>query len=455
MTDQLTTFPGSFQIKQLGIYPAPNGDTNRSMIDMRNLVASLNIVESIGNESIRGTMDVLDSAGLLEHYPIRGEEKIYINIQDSLENDWDFHGFVYKVDNLKASDTNDKLLYRLHFVSYQRFYSDKFRITSSHNDLVSNIASSVFSSYFKEPVSNMRNDINKDVIVEPTEGQIRCVLPYYTPSQAMKFLESRSYSSTSSTCSFRFFERPESFYFVSDEFMYRKAKEEDKIFEFTSDDNIPQTGDTFIQRMLNMNTVTNANRFDTFDDLHGGTYANKIVVMDIVNRTINLKEPAFKYTDVKDSWFRGLQDDIGVDRHTDTFIEATFTDDNARRFVFVKDYVEDNAGQLRGEQFIPQIASNRLSYMKHLNSIRVTSKSPGRLDITCGDFIDLKVMDYYAAGADKTLNKQLSGVYLVESVTRSFNTKDVYTNNYTLLKRNWNEDVDTSYLTVPQTERVG
>ncbi len=453
MTDQLTTYPGSFQIKQLLIYPAPNSDVSRASIDMRNLTASMNIVESIGNESIRGSLDVLDSSGLLEHYPIRGEEKIYINVQDALENEWELHGFVYKVDNLKMSDTNDKLFYRLHFVSYQRFYSDKFRITSSHNDLVSNIANSVFSKYFREPSSNMRNDLNKGLVTESTEGQIRCVLPYYTPSQAMKFLESRSYSSTSPTCSFRFFERPDSFYFVSDEFLYRKAKDEDKIFEFTADDNIPQTGGTFIQRMLNMNTVTNSNRFDTFDDLHGGTYRNKVVVMDIVNRTINLSEPSFNYMDARDSWFRGT-DTARVDRHSDTFIEGTFNDENARRFMLVKDYVEDNAGQLRGEQFIPQIASNRLSYMKHLNSIRVTSKSPGRLDITCGDFIDLKVLDYYAAGADKTLNKQLSGIYLVESVTRSFNTKDIYTNNYTLLKRNWNEEVDETYLTIPQTERV-
>ena len=455
MTETSTTFPGFFNVKQLSIYPAPGSEVSRSAIDMRNLVSAISITESIENESIRGSMDVLDSSGLLEHYPIRGEEKMYINIEDSLGTEYEFYGFIYKIDNIRASDNNDKLVYRLYFVSYQRFYSDRFKISSAHNDLISNIAAKVFDTYFKESQSALLSDVNKSLIVEPTEGQIRCVLPQYTPSQAMKFLESRSYSVDSPTCSFRFYERPDAFYFVSDEYMLEKAKREDRIFDFTSDANIPQTNDMFIQRMLNMNSVTNTNRFDTFNDIHNGAYKNKIFVIDILNRSINLKDPAFDYSKAKEKWFKRTENTDMVERHSDEFTGNTFTDDNSRKFMFVKDYSEDNAGQLRGEQYIPQIASNRLSYMQHLNSIKLTSKSPGRLDISCGDYINLNVTDYYAAGPNKSPNNQLSGIYLVESVTRLFNTNDVFVNNYTLLKRNWNGKVEIPYLTVPHGERVG
>jgi hypothetical protein len=120
-----------------------------------------------------------------------------------------------------------------------------------------------------------------------------------------------------------------------------------------------------------------------------------------------------------------------------------FTDENARRFLMVRDYVDENAGQLRGEQFLPQIAANRLAYFNNVNAIKVTSSGAGRLDITCGDFIRVVIPEFMHVDREKQLNNQLSGVYMVESVTRVVD-KETYTN-----KRNWAravKDVDNGFL---------
>lgn len=445
MTETSLSFPGAYKLKAVAIYPNLKDDT-RVSVNIRNLIPAMTITESVQSDSIRGSMRVVDSSGLLENYPMRGEENVYIEIEDALGNIRSYQCFIYKIDNVSSSNNNDLASYTLHFVSLQRFIADQRRVTSSYNKRVSEIVQDIFNNYCR-PVSS--GPVNRDssttqvkqIVVEDTEGELKVIIPRLTPIQALKFLESRAYSASSSTCSFRFFESADSFYFVTDEFLLDKAASSDKIFEFTNTADIKQSNDYYLQRFANFDTFTNVARVDTFDDLHSGAYRNKVMVLDIVNRVTNISEPAFNYSEARASYFKGMEQFTGVvDKHSDRFINTVFTDENARRFLMVRDFVEENAGQLRGEQYIPQIAANRLAYFKNLDSVKITTTGAGRLDITCGDFIRFIIPEFMHVDKEKELNNQLSGVYMVESITRTID-KEVYTNQYTLVKRNWARDV--------------
>lgn len=452
MTDANISYPGSYRLKSLVLYPFSTSEP-RVAVDMRNLVPSLSIEESMTQDSIRGSLTAVDSSGLLEGYPIRGEEMLFIDLEDAVGNTRQYRMFVYKIDNVDVSGVNDSLTYNLHFVSFQRFVADQKRVTASYNKPVADIAENVFNTYFRVPVTSRpvsttgdssNYDYNKQIIVEGTEGNVKLIIPRMTPTQALKFLESRAYSAASATCSFRFFESADSFHFVTDEYLYNKAKADNNIFKFTYADSLPQDNGSFLQRMSNFTRFKNVSRVDTFDDLHGGTYRNKVVVLDIVNRTVNTIDPSFDYSTAKQDYFKGHSDEMdGADRHCEPFIQSTFTDENARRFLMVRDYVEEDAGQLRGEQYLPEITSNRLSYFKNVGSIRVSSSGPGRVDITCGDYINVMIPEFRHHQTEKQTNVQLAGTYLVESVTRVFD-KDIYTNEYTLTKRSWDREVDPS-----------
>jgi len=450
MTDSNITYPGSYRIKSLMLYPFPSSEP-RIAVDMRNLVPSLTINESMVEDSIRGSLSVVDSSGLLEGYPIRGEEMLYIDLEDALGNSRQYRLFVYKVDNVDIAGINDRLSYTLHFVSFQRFIADQARVISSYNRSVSDIVEAIFNARYRAPVTSRPvaltgesagSDPNKQIVVEDTDGNVRLIIPRMTPTQAIKFLESRAYSSSSATCSFRFFESADSFYFVTDEFLYNKAKNDDKIFEFSYTDSLPHDNSFFLHKMANFTRFKNVARVDTFDDLHGGTYRNKVIVLDIVNRVVNTVDPSFDYMNARDSYFSGHAEELdGADRHSTSFIRSTFTDENARQFLMVRDYAEEDAGQLRGEQYLPEITSNRLSYFKNLSSIRVSASGPGRVDITCGDFVDVNIPEFKHLQAEKQTNVQLAGVYMVESVMRVVD-KDIYNNEYTLVKRSWDREVD-------------
>lgn len=450
MTD--VTYPGFYKITNITVFPTKNSEPRMSY-DIGGLVTNVSLEESIVNDSIRGTIKVLDSSGLLENYPMRGEEKLYLEVEDVLGNKRSYYFLIYKIDNVIISETNDKVSYILHIVTYQRFYADTHRLIQYYENPASLIVQDIFNRNYKttrssHPPSNSTDysegDENKEILIEDTDGILKCIMPNYTPLQAIKYLESRSYSSTSPSCSFRFFESADRFYFVSDEFLFKNAVLNSKIFNFTFSDNLTQGAADLLGRMTNMIDISNPDRVDTFDDLHGGSYRNKVIGVNIINKTANITEHGYSYLDERAKYFNLTPTQSLNDRHSDDFVKEYFTEENCRKFIYMLDHTNDTAGQLRGEEYIPQIVSNRLAYRKHLESIKVFAKSPGRLDITCGDFIRLNINSFQTAtGRTKTDNIQLSGVFLVESVSREFDNSNMFTNSYVLIKRDWAERVDS------------
>lgn len=438
MTD--TTFPGFYRLDRATLYPA-SGSEARSAYEIRNFITSITITESVNNDCIRGTIGIVDGGGLLENYPIRGEENIYIEIVDALGNRATYRWFVYRVDNVDVGGNSDSVTYNIHFTSVQRFVSDKYRLAAAYNQPIHNTVEAVFNKYMKVPVSSMHStNPNKEIIIEPTDGNIRLIVPRMTPSQAIKMMESRSYSSIHPTCSFRFFESADNFFFVTDEFLYKKAVENNKIHDFAHAPALSQDNSALALRMNNFISIKNISRVDTFDDMNNGSYRNTTMVLNILNRTVDMKE--YSYSEKKNSYFAGLSETLGKeDRHSASFIDSVFTTDNAKRFMIVRDYADDDTGQLRGEQYFPEITSNRYAYFKQVGAIRIHAIGYGRSDITCGDFIRLNVPSMVYAENNRGINAQLSGVYMVESIARNMRSEE-YTNDYMLIKRDWEEGIE-------------
>jgi hypothetical protein len=125
----------------------------------------------------------------------------------------------------------------------------------------------------------------------------------------------------------------------------------------------------------------------------------------------------------------------GQDIHTPEFVEAYFTPENEKRYIVIRDYDDSGTAQLRGDQYIPEIATNRLAYRQHLNSTTVYAKSHGRLDLNAGDIINLKIPEF-TSSSQKGLNKQLSGYYMINDLTHVFD-KDVHQTDMKLVKYDW------------------
>lgn len=434
-------YAGYYTLKKFIVYPEGGG---KREYDLSLLIPAFTITESIDLDCINGYAKVIDSAGLLEGYPLRGEERIYIEVDDALGNNRVFHMFLWKIDNISVSDINKQLTYVIHFVSYQRFKASLKRVITAYDRPASEIALDLFINNYrltraanpsddsaKVEIGYVEDEISKELVYEKVSDPMRITIPNMTPMQAMKFVAMRSFSNDSPSCTFRFFESANYFYFISDEGLYKKSEEANRIFNFTSTD-IPKNQGLLNQQMSNFDSLNVIKRVDTISDLVDGTYRSKCYVLDI-NYGI-YKEIDYNFTERRNLYYKDTT--VPNDRHTDKFIADTFTPENSKKFYIVQTYDEQSAGSVAGNQNYPEIIGNRIGYSNHVQSLSVSASSPGRLDITCGDIIDLKVLKVIATDQIEE-NAQLSGKYIVRELNRVFKEEE-YKNTYILMKKDWN-----------------
>jgi hypothetical protein len=425
-----------------------------------------------------GTARFVDSVGLLSggdgRDPLRGEEQIIFEIADSkminenggtqggiVDEPYRFVGFIYKIDNVQTKEINDAVTYDVHFVSYQSFKAGTKEIIRAFIDeRVSDIVKKLFRDYYgvdpDEPDSRISNimgfrDVEpKRLFLEETEGLYRCIIPKMRPEEAMAFLSKRSYSTSSPSCLFRFFESSRGYHYVTDEELIRIAEaDRDRRFEFTYLDAIPNTLEYFDQQLDNFEVIENTKRVNSLDDIYNGAYRNKVYEIDILSRRLNLLDDTNQYDYFRDGKYQQPPafEQLAQDRHTENFINSIHTGDEdvQKQWLVVQNYTEgEKSGEnaMQAETFYADIISNRTAYGKHIESITVNASGPGRLDVTAGDIINLTVQEFEFAdggnGGTFKENKHLTGEYIVRSVTHSMD-KEEMSNTYTLIKRDWTD----------------
>lgn len=433
--------PGFYQLKSLligSIVGIPSKEFKVDAIDISNLIPSISITTSIEETTVMGSFKVIDSIGIMEKFPLRGEERAKIVLMDSLETELTLDVFCYKIDGVEVSDQNGVLSYIVSFISTQSFMANRFLLIKSFREqTVSSIARDIFDEYFKVPEEKEFKSI---IIYPETDRNIRCTIPKLRPDEAMQFLSKRAFSSQSPSSSFRFFENLRNYYFASDETLFDVANQNNRIFTFTFYDAMPKDPSYFKQRMDNLSTLVNSKRVNTIDDMLNGTYRNRIHVLDILNGTVNLREPGYNYSESKGAYFRTESKNVR-DRHTQTFIDTYFNEENQKTFLSVKDYMDEDTNpdaSITGNMYLKEIGSNRLAFRKHINSISVDATGPGRFDITAGDIVELDIKEFNSVKEKKQpeKNEQLSGKYIVRSVSYEME-RDAAVNRYSLIKREW------------------
>lgn len=416
-------------------------------VNIAPMITEVLFEQSVDSGAYTGYIKMVDGVSLLERFPLRGEERLSLTvISNDLEVKKELDLQIYKIDNiLMEKDANDVLVYYAHFVSVVSFQAMKRRIIQSFRDiLVSDVALEVFSKYFSETgldsssgsiASYSIENSNKSFIVEQSQNSTRCVIPNYTPFEAMDFLTSRVFAENSS-CSFCFFETLDDYYFVSYEYLIKRAHETGVIKKLTYYPVVSKEPADIEQQITNIEKIEIPSRVNTAADIYSGAYTNRVIEIDLTRKRVRNLD--FKYTE--DADFVNMDGENNKEDtyiHTERFMEDVFTTENARRFIVYRDYstIDEIVIQLPQEQFLSDIASNRVSYQYHLSSTVLNARMKGRLDIRPGDIIDLDILEITSAD-DRGKNPQLSGKYLVHSTKHLIVGEELNT-SLKLLKYGW------------------
>lgn len=424
--------------------------------NINGMIGKINFNQSIAMTAWMGSITVYDTTGFLENYPLRGEEELILRLNSlDLNHEIDLNTQIYKIDNVYTTENNDGVSYVLHFMSKGSYAAGTRRVIRSFKDRP---ASEIVSSLFKEFIANYspqkRVDENlpfstkkynllgddnrgRKLYIQPTNGYLRAIIPNYVTSKAMRFISSKSFSVNAQSSSYRFFETFDGYYFVTDEFLIKSAiNNKDKVINLFYDSFVSLDPTKVVDQIRTIESLSNVKRVDVGSDIHGGGYVNKVIEVDYVRRKIN--ENVFNYTkDAKYVDTTGNIPKISSDIHSVDFIKDTFNDENAKRFVIFKDYSQegDIPSNLRADQYYSEIISRRTAQQHHMNSIQISIGLKGRLDISAGSIININATGF-SGNNDKKPNEQISGNYLVHSVSHNID-KDILKTSAELIKYDW------------------
>jgi len=464
MADQKGAFnPSRCEITSAEIVPFGKKVGDKSNIDIADMIASFSMHSAVNKSALHGKCDVYDAIGILENLPLRGEEEIHLTIKAfDLQTELELACFIYKIDDLDIRKDQTGLSYTLHWVSKISYEASRRNfITSFNGKTSSTIVKELFKKYYhgnidmgnytgannKEELPpgtmafKLRNDIGRYLYIEKTEHPMQLTIPDLSPAQAIQFVGRRTWGmEPNAGSSFRWFENTRGFYFVSDEWLYEYGKLNGGL-QFQYGAFISLDAEDAIEQMTSLSQFGNPLRVDTGSQIQGGAYKVKIIEVDILKQNITDYSHSFDYqkdflTKFRDS--TGNSATIKNDIHTEDFINKTFTDENAKQFMIIRDYKDDTSSKaFKSETNFRNLVAQRTFYRMHALATSTVGITDGRLDVKVGDIIRINTLSKNIS-SDKEDNPQISGRFLVTSIDNDIENGELKT-IMSMFKYDWSD----------------
>ena len=250
----------------------------------------LNIYESIFSNSLTANITLDEAVNLPARIPIVGEERIEIDIESPGMGDTFDDGtpifnplvmFVHKIVNQQLK-TPQSQHFSLELVSEQYLNNAHSRVSKSYNDKRANqIALDIWSNYLKPETGNMSSGI-----FEPTERIEQCVIPNWTPFQAINWLAKRSNSNKyKKAANYVYYETLTGNYFRSlDSLMGAESKH--LIFTLEPGKVDAYKSDRFKKGIIPCEAIDIAHKPELVKNINRGCYSSKLITHDIVTKQI-------------------------------------------------------------------------------------------------------------------------------------------------------------------------
>ena len=431
---------GHYALKSFSIVGAGG-----NKVDIRTLIHTFNIVESMSMGSVRGSAVVYDSNDLITQIPIKAEEFIEIIYEDYFGKELTEVYFLYSITDVgyAKEKSPDMMKYTLNFVSLGKLFSENSRVAKAYkptgaSSTITDYVKELYDEFYSKPVKEAKQPA-KEIDVESTSGSQTYVIPRMTPEQAMYFFSRKAYSLTSKSQSFRFFENREKYYFATNEYMaevvatggvgYGAGAVDPRLAQaanisgksipvFTRNYAPDKSAERQEAAMYELIDIDFGVKTDTVDDINSGAYYRTSYEVDMINGTMNKFDyNHFTYNE------QGLKFP-----HEQAFVDQRINKPK-ERFI-IKDYA--SAGNPGGEAVSADknyatLHNVKTSYFYHYQKNKVNATIYGRNTLFAGSVIDLFLTPHISDGQKaQDPDAERSGRYIVESVENLF-----FENTYT------------------------
>lgn len=408
---------GDIQLKKL-LLKSSDGCSEYNIKDQAKV---LDIYESIMSPTVYAEIQILDGIGLINKFPIIGEEIIEVEFSTpGTSCTSSYKLWVNQITDKTFNETNQSETYTLQCISKEvidnstNLYSRKFKKEASE------IVKEIFEDSFK--------DGKKIEYIEPTRGIEEVLISQMQPFKAIDMVRRRATSKTYISSSFVFYETAKGYYFSTIEGLFARNRKSigDKVFFFDKSPNIDAAA-VNIRNILAYQQVTQGS---TVSKLQRGAITNVVNRLDLftgqytsVPYTINAGNDKFETADGKGE--AGL--------NTSGFISK-------RNKKPAKRFMVPFSSEKNDTQIAEKIAV-QTSFVELITSNMVRIHIYGDSAITAGDVIECNLPEVQGLTKDPKLDRLQSGKYLISALRHMIDVGDrpKHTMSAELIKGNYLE----------------
>ena len=445
-------------------------DGSQSIDVSGNFIGKFKLNQSMSTVAYSGSAFCLDTQGVLESFPLRGEEKMDLHIKSfDLDTVIRLRVRIFKISDIQPANNSDSVSYTMHFISDTSFKASLHKITAPFKTSIKRAAQEIFAKYFNPiestpafdtergkilPYASSRFKLSdqtypKNFFITPTVGLTKFIVPDLTPAEAMYFIAARAYNPDTPSQTFRFFETFNNYYFCTDEFFIKDPDIVHNLFFAPDASNEPTNQLAAIERVEEISVLSKG--IDSAMDIASGSYRNDVIEVDLMRRQFSISKFNFdnsKYIDMS-----GATRDSSSNPHSEQFRQEAFTSNNAKKFMVFRNYSRpgDIPSNLSLDKHLAEIAHNRVAYYHHLNNTSLALTLKGRLDINPGEMVSLD-MKMLNSGDNTLVNNHLAGKYLVQSAVYDIDEASTLTTLLKVVKFDWDTATKpTEARDVPET----
>lgn len=454
-----STPAGTFITEKLELRSIDPGDDWSHVggyIDLKPIVHTFNIRESVTSGYLKGELKVYDAAGVFYNLPLRGQELLHIQVKDFFDVVYSGDFFVYSVDQVKpAKKSSDAVLeYVLKVVSIGKFVSERYTVrrciadgsgASRQYKPIHEQVEVLFNDYYKfasgasgpsgrnlEPIQYVAPE--KQIEISETDGDQKIVIPYLSPDDAMHLFSRRAHSEEYPSDMFRFFETREKYHFSNLEELMAVDNPIVDTYIYTSG-GLDDTPESEEEKMTNVLDIDLGEVVNTFRVMKEGGYYRSYTAVDTSYRFAStftydhydemIVQKNFRYTDENNPYGTDIRFN-----HTPSFIERHL--DDRKRIFGLKDYPDDgmSAPVERPPTNYGEIVNHKRANLAQFDEYAINISIYGNLDLYPGKMIYLDIpafkTDTTSPNREAKRDPVRSGVYMITDIENVF-----YENSFT------------------------
>jgi hypothetical protein len=410
-------YPKDYKLVELSITsPIQN-------LDLKNILVELSYHEDIFSSTVSGYLMVGDSQSFLEALNINGNEFLTIRFSKIDESDEIYKNLrVYKVAKRQLEGSQYTESYCLYFCSEELLLNEQIKICKAYpQQIISDNVNDILLNKLKVPSSKIS-------MVETTTGLYDFIVPTIKPFDAINWMANYARPASGNPgADFFFFENKFGFNFTSLQTLFNGSPYSYYAYNPKNVDPTDLNGEVY--------TVSTYEILDSFDTLRGvttGTFANKLLSVDILSRRV--KTTTFDYmnyqneavslngapiTNLYKNRFGKTQN-----KTADAVYKLVYSNFNQKVVPYIESTSEEYgtiASDIHAETYIP----HRTSQLNLVNYHRVKISVPGDPGLTVGAVINFSLLSINPN--QKAPDQFYSGNYLVTAVRHIINTNEYIT----------------------------